>query len=110
MRHRRGFIARQHKARRTAMKALLFATTCLAAAAAFGTRAEAQNYPWCAEYGGGDMGGGGTNCGFATFEQCMATLSGMGGFCNKNTQYIPPPGPHPGATVRPRHRKRHVHP
>ncbi len=49
--------------------------------------AEAQNYPWCAQYSG--RGGGGQNCGFSTFEQCMATVSGIGGFCNRNTQYIP---------------------
>ena len=60
----------------------------------FGTRAEAQNYPWCAIYSGG-MGGGGTNCGFITFEQCMGTARGLGSFCQPNTQYVPPPGPHP---------------
>jgi Protein of unknown function (DUF3551) len=76
------------------MKALLFVTTLIAAAGAFTSGAQAQNYPWCAVYGG--RGGGGQNCGFSTFEQCMATLSGMGGFCNRNTQYVPPPGPHGG--------------
>ena len=39
--------------------------------------AEAQNYPWCAIYGEGAVGGG-TNCGFITFEQCMETASGLG--------------------------------
>jgi Protein of unknown function (DUF3551) len=59
-----------------------------------GNRAEAQNYPWCAYYSdGGD--GGGTNCGFTTFQQCLDTVSGIGGFCDRNTQYQPPPGPHP---------------
>jgi hypothetical protein len=39
-----------------------------------GTRAEAQNYPWCAYYSGGRHGGGGgTNCGFTTFQQCLDT-------------------------------------
>jgi hypothetical protein len=33
-------------------------------------------YPWCAEYGGRD--GGGRNCGFWTYQQCMATISGNG--------------------------------
>jgi hypothetical protein len=75
------------------MRVLLLTLGILGSMFAFGSVAEAQNYPWCAEYGGGDMGGG-TNCGFTTFEQCMATLSGMGGFCNRNTQYVPPPGPH----------------
>jgi hypothetical protein len=85
------------------MKAFPFAAGILLAAAAAITRAEAQNYPWCAYYGRGD----GTNCGFTTFAQCMATVSGIGGFCNINTQYIPPPGPRaPG--VHHRHsRSRH---
>ena len=55
-----------------------------------GSRAEAQNYPWCAYY----SGKGGVNCGFITFEQCMDTARGLGSFCQPNTQYVPPPGPH----------------
>jgi hypothetical protein len=39
-------------------------------------------YPWCAVYSGD--GGGGTNCGFLTIEQCRATVSGIGGFCAPN--------------------------
>ena len=42
-------------------------------------------YPWCARYGG-DMGGA-SNCGFSTFEQCRATISGIGGFCEPNPFY-----------------------
>jgi hypothetical protein len=37
---------------------------------------------WCARYG---TGFGGANCGFNSFQQCMATLSGIGGFCQPNT-------------------------
>lgn len=56
----------------------------------FGLRAEAQNYPWCATY---SMGmGGSQNCGFVTYEQCQATVSGIGGFCDRNTQYVPSAG------------------
>ena len=58
-----------------------------------GTRADAQNYPWCAYYGGKE--GGGTNCGFTTFQQCLDTVSGIGGSCQLNNLYQPPPGPHP---------------
>lgn len=72
------------------MKTLMFAAGVFLSAGALDTPAHAQNYPWCAYYGG--MEGGGTNCGFLTVQQCMATLSGMGGFCNRNTQYIPPAG------------------
>jgi hypothetical protein len=59
---------------------------------AIGTPAQAQNYPWCAVYSGRALGGA-TNCGFTTFQQCMATVQGIGGFCEVKTQYQPPPGP-----------------
>lgn len=93
------------------MRVLLFVLGILVGTAAIGTRAEAQNYPWCAYYGN-DFGG--ENCGFSTYEQCMATVSGIGGICDRNTQYVPPagaPGPRyvaPGRHYRPRH-KRHRH-
>jgi hypothetical protein len=67
-----------------------------------GTRAEAQNYPWCAIYGGFDDGG--TNCGFTTYQQCMDTARGMGSLCQPNTQYQPPPGPHPQTRLQRRYR------
>jgi hypothetical protein len=82
------------------MKTVIFAVGLIIAAGALTNGAQAQNYPWCAVYGGG-RGGGGQNCGFSTYEQCMATLSGMGGFCNRNTQYVPSAGPH----VRHRHHR-----
>jgi hypothetical protein len=44
----------------------------------------AIEYPWCAQYGGGEEGGG-RNCGFSTLEQCRATISGIGGFCEPCT-------------------------
>jgi hypothetical protein len=43
------------------------------------TPVEAQTYicrPWCVHYGGGGGRGGGTNCGFISFEQCMWTAQG----------------------------------
>jgi Protein of unknown function (DUF3551) len=75
------------------MRLLLFMLGILVGIVAIGNRAEAQNYPWCAHYGGGSNGGG-MNCGFTTFQQCLDTVSGIGGFCEANTQYQPPPGPH----------------
>jgi len=73
--------------REITMRTLLFVLAIFAVTAGVGTTAQAQNYPWCAQY----SGLGGTNCGFTTFAQCMATLA-MGGFCNANTQYVPPGG------------------
>ena len=48
-------------------------------------------YPWCAVYTG--RGGGASNCGFRTWDQCMATVSGIGGFCQPNQFYNPRGGP-----------------
>jgi len=53
----------------------------------FAGSAQADPYRWCAEYGGSDMGGGGSNCYFLTLEQCRAAISGMGGFCVLNNFY-----------------------
>ena len=81
----------------------------LAAACGIGTPAQAQNYPWCAVYGFG-RGGGAMNCGFTSHEQCMATVSGIGGFCQVNTTYQPPvAGPRPHYRGRPRHHHHHRH-
>ena len=47
-------------------------------------------YPWCANYGGDASGS--SNCGFLTLEQCRATVSGIGGYCDHNQFYNPRPG------------------
>jgi hypothetical protein len=42
-------------------------------------------YPWCADYSAGN-GGGGTNCGFLTIEQCRATEVASADFaCRTNS-------------------------
>ena len=45
--------------------------------------ANAQVYPWCANY----SGRGGTNCYFANLWQCQQAVSGVGGYCSPNTFY-----------------------
>jgi hypothetical protein len=47
------------------------------------TPAKAQNFPWCND------GSGSKNCGFANFQQCLADVSGIGGFCTQNSTYQP---------------------
>ena len=44
--------------------------------------------PWCVQYGGSD-GDNGTTCAFTSFEQCMMTARGGGGFCVQNPWYWP---------------------
>jgi hypothetical protein len=57
-------------------------------------------WPWCAQYRGPD---GPVDCGFVTFEQRLATVGGVGGFCEK-IMHISPQGS-PGRE----HAEREVH-
>ena len=47
---------------------------------------QAQTYPWCASY---NDKYGSRNCGFVSFEQCLATVRGIGGFCTQNPWFEP---------------------
>jgi Protein of unknown function (DUF3551) len=87
----------QPQIRRRQMKSILFVLSLVAATTVLSTSTQAQNYPWCADYG--SMGG--TNCGFTTLAQCEATVTGMRGFCEVNTQYQPVPGAYPPPRYRP---------
>jgi hypothetical protein len=63
----------------------LFALSALAAIIA--TPAQAEIYrPWCAQYYGAN--GGGTNCGFTSYQQCMMTAQGAGAWCVQNPWYL----------------------
>ena len=80
-------------------KAIVIISTALALVVLTQTPANAlpyDPYPWCADYSAGN-GGGSTNCGFLTIEQCRATVSGIGGFCVPNQFY------NPGRAGRSRH-------
>jgi len=57
----------------------ILALCSLIVVAAFAAQANAKEPPWCATYRNG-----GNNCGFFTYEQCVAAISGVGGFCNRN--------------------------
>ena len=57
-----------------------FATaSILLATLVLGTDA-ASAAPWCTEYGGTGRSGG-SNCGFYSYQQCVANAWGNGGFC-----------------------------
>jgi hypothetical protein len=72
----------------TRFSSVLLAALAVAALTALTRPAAAIEYPWCAQYGG--MDDGGRNCGFSTLEQCMATVSGIGGGCERNLFYTGP--------------------
>jgi hypothetical protein len=81
------------------VRVAFFLFSILVVTAVTGTRAQAQNYPWCAIY---DEEGDAYNCGFVSFEQCMADLRGIGGSCQQNNTYRPP-------VTAPLRRKSHTH-
>jgi hypothetical protein len=68
------------------MRSLPILIAFLALAAATAPAGAQTNYPWCSNFADGF---GGTNCGFVSYEQCMATVRGSGGFCDKNDTYRP---------------------
>jgi Protein of unknown function (DUF3551) len=76
------------------MRLLLFILGISVGIVGIGNRAEAQNYPWCAMLNMGDQA---INCGFVSYAQCMATVSGIGGYCTPNNTYQPLPELRPPA-------------
>lgn len=60
--------------------AFLFGVVVILGALDSGTGARAQG-TWCATY----AAYGATNCGFYTWDQCRAAISGAGGMCSRNS-------------------------
>ena len=61
---------------------MIVANLSLAVAPSFA----AKVYPWCTRYS--STAG---ECSFDTFQQCLDTLSGIGGGCTSNPSYNGPP-------------------
>jgi len=77
-------IGERHAAEEAFMRTIPLALITFAALSLPTVEARADG-SWCASFGTGFSG---TNCSFNSFEQCRATLSGIGGFCR--------PNPYPG--------------
>jgi hypothetical protein len=70
----------------------------------------ARSYPWCAIYYTIDSNGT-PSCSFDTRQQCMETISGIGGFCVENQYYHAAAVPTPGrAHVARVHKHTSTHP
>jgi len=72
---------------RTFFLAMLAGCALATALVAEASAQRSDPYPWCAVYGGSMSGS--SNCGFRTRQQCMATVSGVGGSCEPNQFYNP---------------------
>lgn len=64
----------------TVMRNVLAASVLLVAVIAFASPLHAQNLPWCAIMDND----GTTQCNYFTQQQCLQTLSGIGGECIMN--------------------------
>ena len=65
---------------------LIAGALAFAAIAQTGSAAQAREYPWCARYDWTTY-----NCGFVSYQQCMATAFGSGGYCEQNPRYVASP-------------------
>ena len=82
---------------RTLLRTLSVIFGAFVAAAVLTPCAQAVEYPWCVYYGGRN---GSHNCGFVSFEQCLATARGAGGMCSQNPFYQAAAAPASGHRVR----------
>jgi hypothetical protein len=71
------------------MKLSLFILGAFATIVCIEKPAEAQSGGWCAYLDGGGHDGS-RECGFATLQQCLATVRGVGGNCSPSPYYEPP--------------------
>src|SRR5215475_9679866 len=93
------------KAVREASMRLLILSLIVTAAALF---AETQSlsaqspysYPWCSRQAGKDFDT--TSCYFTSYQQCMATISGIGGWCYQSPYYHATRDTHAPRERRPR--------
>lgn len=81
----------------TRIRVMLSAAFAIAALSAFAQPAQAEIlYPWCAQLSENGAGGA-YSCSFDTYEQCLQTVRGIGGYCEPNASYRAPASaqPHP---------------
>jgi hypothetical protein len=86
---------------RVAILSLSLAAALLSGGTQAGLSQPVSAYAWCGIYPD-EIGG--QNCYFASREQCMTTMSGIGGFCTQSLYYRPQPAPS-GAAAYPLHRR-----
>jgi uncharacterized protein DUF3551 len=64
---------------------LVFASASLIAATMSASAQSPYSYPWCSRQVTKD--GSTTSCYFTSYQQCMTTISGIGGWCYQSPYY-----------------------
>jgi hypothetical protein len=67
----------------------ILAAAALLASASAGHAQSAYDYPWCGVYTSNAGPGGAQACYYASYAQCMATMSGLG-YCTESPYYRGP--------------------
>jgi hypothetical protein len=88
---------------RSQMFSLVLVYAALMGATELASAQSPYSYPWCARQGGRQ--GGTTSCYFTSYQQCMTTISGIGGYCYQSPYYHAPSEPRQAA-VKSRHLRR----
>jgi hypothetical protein len=92
------------------MRSQIFSVT-LAAAALIGTAPSVSaqspySYPWCSNQSTGRSGSA-RSCYFTSYQQCMTTISGIGGYCYQNPGYRGSTSAYGQMSTARRHRRSH---
>lgn len=74
------------------------AVATIATVLLIGAAGPVQAAPWCAWFTGYSSN---YDCSYFTFEQCLATIRGVGGYCASNVYPEPPLYPPPPHRKRP---------
>ena len=73
---------------RSQMFSLVFVSFAFMGATELATAQSPYSYPWCSRQGSYDSVT--TSCYFTSYQQCMRTLSGLGGYCFERPYYHGP--------------------
>jgi Protein of unknown function (DUF3551) len=68
---------------------LALASAALIGATELASAQSPYSYPWCSRQVTGREGSA-TSCYFTSYQQCMTTISGIGGYCYQNPGYRGP--------------------
>jgi hypothetical protein len=89
---------------RSRMFSLALVSATLLLATAFASAQSPYSYPWCSRQIAGRSGT--TTCYFTSYQQCMTTISGIGGWCYQSPYYHAPSAARQAAATS-RHRRHH---
>jgi Protein of unknown function (DUF3551) len=83
---------------------LVVVSAALMGAADLASAQSAYSYPWCSRQSA--WKGSTTSCYFTSYQQCMTTISGIGGYCYQSPYYHGPTA-YGQAPARSRHYRHH---